>query len=88
MPGPRFNPRAREGATAGSTIAIRSGSRFNPRAREGATSEPNLCIFDTDCFNPRAREGATVRITMVNGSNIVSIHAPVRARPLYCRRLD
>ena len=53
---------------------------FNPRAREGATSVPGGRSAWRASFNPRAREGATAQGGRRCSMNLVSIHAPVRAR--------
>ena len=55
---------------------------FNPRAREGATHSMRRFAQLRLRFNPRAREGATFRFRRLILLRIVSIHAPVRARPV------
>ena len=54
---------------------------FNPRAREGATIGFSRLKRPIKRFNPRAREGATPKAQLTNSHQVVSIHAPVRARP-------
>ena len=77
----RFNPRAREGATAICWFSLDLDRGFNPRAREGATIFVVNAEFHVRSFNPRAREGATRRRpTRGVYAFGVSIHAPVRAR--------
>ena len=55
---------------------------FNPRPHTGAT----VFIFHPPCpssyFNPRPHTGATVQRIMAWGSSGISIHAPIRGRPL------
>src|SRR6185437_13617124 len=54
---------------------------FNPRAREGATVVHAGILRCAACFNPRAREGATEVKSKLPHLQLVSIRAPVRARP-------
>ena len=54
-------------------------SSFNPRAREGAERRFRR-LAHPKCFNPRAREGAVQSDGLVVVSDLVSIHAPVKAR--------
>ncbi len=78
-----FNPRAREGATL-LLLTVVFFYRFNPRAREGATAKTGAGKQGKQGFNPRAREGATVNHFSGRILQLVSIHAPVKAR-LYLR---
>ena len=56
--------------------------RFNPRPREGATTGFNPLFQVFVCFNPRPREGATTVAGIRAGIDAVSIHAPVKGRPI------
>ena len=78
-----FNPRAREGATNISAISSRKWYSFNPRAREGATRRAETARRYCKGFNPRAREGATREEDETGKIRVVSIHAPVKARPAF-----
>ena len=55
---------------------------FNPRTREGATylSASNTQVLHR--FNPRTREGATACPLQLHQMGWVSIHAPVKVRPV------
>ena len=60
---------------------IMKGLGFNSRAREGATRRHKLGRSESRSFNSRAREGATQFPRRLTQGAVVSIHAPVRARP-------
>ena len=55
---------------------------FNPRPREGATPRGRSSWAGNVCFNPRPREGATQSVWLEAHRVAVSIHAPVKGRPL------
>ena len=55
---------------------------FNPRTREGATLPILRKLLLLFSFNPRTREGATNARQGIPNYQAVSIHAPVRVRPL------
>ena len=57
---------------------------FNSRTREGATWKCNWRRCFYRCFNSRTREGATPLFAINENSTGVSIHAPVKVRPLFC----
>ena len=78
----RFNPRPREGATTLSRVKLTNWFCFNPRPREGATHSRPEPWFRAVCFNPRPREGATRGLRRAFLGLGVSIHAPVKGRPL------
>ena len=60
---------------------IKAG-RFNPRSREGATRGDQAEDRVFSGFNPRSREGATGSAARGPRLAPVSIHAPVRERPI------
>ena len=55
---------------------------FNPRPLAGATSFKKSWLLQVPNFNPRPLAGATYLACKVLGQDYISIHAPLRGRPL------
>ena len=73
-----FNPRSRTGSDPDWRIQDMTSKGFNPRSRTGSDAHsctsPSLEIG----FNPRSHTGSDTRLSSLNSSLSVSIHAPVR----------
>ncbi len=55
---------------------------FDPRPREGATAGNGRTGDALGGFDPRPREGATLELVNLRRIAGVSIHAPVKGRPV------
>ena len=51
---------------------------FNPRPREGSDNPHERKPTDHEYFNPRPREGSDAPSYVPQGSDRISIHAPVK----------
>ena len=60
-----------------------SSASFNPRTHEGATLRIKNEWDAERSFNPRTHEGATKGSVRGRALSYVSIHAPMRVRPLF-----
>ena len=56
---------------------------FNPRPLAGATVFALVLLFEYSDFNPRPLAGATIDGVFILGCVNISIHAPLRGRPLH-----